>query len=88
MTDASGETKIVKEKIDETMKKFKETGKGYGFGICSNGKEISTTEIKEGDGKIKNSCPEVEIGSFQLHPGIKDVPPSPKDILHPEVPNI
>jgi hypothetical protein len=86
MTDASGETKIVKEKIDEAMSRFKETGKGYGFGICSNGKQISTTEIKEGDGKM-NSCPENQIGSFNIHPGIKDVPPSPKDIT-PDIPKI
>ncbi len=78
MTDASGDTKIVKEKIDEAMSRFKETGKRYGFGICSNGKEISTTEIKEGDG---NNCPPgMDIGSFHVHPVIRDAIPTPVDI--------
>ncbi len=82
MTDASGNTNIVKEKIDEAMNKFKETGKPYGFNICSTGKEITATEVEEGDGnfmKPKNSCPG-QIGSFHIHPEIKDAIPSSIDI--------
>ena len=83
MTDASGDTKIVKEKIDEAMNRFKETGKGYGFGICSNGNEITATELKEGDGRT-NGCPEMQIGSFHVHPGIKEANPSLIDIGNPK----
>ncbi len=83
MTDASGNTKIVKEKIDEAMNKFKDTGKEYRFNICSTDKEITATEVEEGDGnfiKPKNSCPEMEIGSFHVHPRSKDTIPSPIEI--------
>ncbi len=83
MTDASGNTKIVKEKFDEAINKFKQTGKEYGFKICEVGKEITATELEEGDGnfmKPKNSCPGMEIGSFHLHPEIKDAIPSPIEI--------
>ncbi len=82
-------TDILKVKIDEAMSKFKETGKEYEFNICSDGKEITTTQL--GDGKMKNTCsPGMEIGSFKVHPGIKDVPPSPKDItdIQPDVPKV
>lgn len=81
MTDASGNTKIVKEKIDEAMNKFKQTGKEYRFNICEVGKEITATEVEEGDGNLmkpKNSCPG-QIGSFHIHPEIKDAIPSPVD---------
>jgi hypothetical protein len=81
--------KTVKEKIEEAMNKSKETGKGYGFNICSKEKEITTTELQEGDGMTtKNSCSGTEIGSFHIHPGSKDEIPSQKDTIQPEVQKI
>ncbi len=81
MIDASGNTKTIKERFDEAINKL-ETRKGFAFGICDSGKEITTTELKEGD---VNNCPPGmdNIGSFKVHPVIKDAIPSPADIHKP-----
>lgn len=85
MTDVSNKNTKIVEKFDEAINKFKQTGKEYKFNICEVGKEITATEVEEGDGnfmKPKNSCPG-QIGSFHIHPEIKDAIPSPIGINKP-----
>lgn len=80
-------TKIVKEKIDVTMNKSKETGKEHGFNICSNGEDITATELVEGNRDsitLEDTCPGVKIGSFHVHPMSLLAIPSPKDISNLE----
>ncbi len=72
--------KEVEEKIDKAMKLSKETGKEQSFNICMSDGNISTTEIAEGDKNFidENKCQGTKV-SFHIHPGSKDVSPSPKD---------
>ncbi len=71
--------KEVEEKIDTAMKLSKETGKEQSFNICIGDGNISTTEIAEDRNFIdENKCQGTK-GSFHIHPGSKDVSPSPKD---------
>lgn len=87
MTKYSDILKIFNRKIDVAMNKSKETGKEYGFNICSNGVDITATEIVDGNIDsitLEDTCPRVKIGSFHVHPMSLLAIPSTKDISNLE----
>lgn len=79
--------KEIEQKIDESIRRAKETNKEHGFNFCSKDGRIIATEIEEGDKDslgIDSKCPTKSevVGAFHIHtrPVGKDAIPSPADI--------
>ncbi len=79
--------KEVEQKIDESIRRARETNKEHGFNFCSENGRIIATNIEEGDKDslgIDSKCPTNSdiVGAFHIHTRSvgKDAIPSPADI--------
>ncbi len=77
----------MEDKFDEALKLSNETQKEHGFNICKSGAEVTTTDIQEDRdfSSNENKCPETKLGSLHVYPEGKDLIPSPKDIIQPDI---